>query len=184
MNKDDIMAKTKEQMKIIQEKTGIDPKIILGILGVAALFTLIGLFDKYITCLVAIVLPTYWSIKAIETKEGDDDKQWLTYWAVYAVFTFFDLFAGFIMRFLPFNFFIKLVFLVWCFMPNTQGAIYIYNYFIIKIFKKYESKLDKGVNKFLKKSNELKQKVEKKYEEHKDEIQEAAKKVTDTMKAE
>lgn len=54
MNKDDIMAKTKEQMKIIQEKTGIDPKIILGILGVAALFTLIGLFDKYITCLVAI----------------------------------------------------------------------------------------------------------------------------------
>ena len=53
-------------------------------------------------------------------------------------------------------------------MPNTQGAIYIYNYFIIKIFKKYESKLDKGVNKFLKKSNELKQKVEKKYEEHDD----------------
>ena len=183
MNKEDLMKKFDEQMKIIQDKTGINPKIVLGVLGAALLLTLIGWLDKYITCLVAIVLPTYWSIKAIETKEGDDDKQWLTYWAVYACFTFLDLFAGFIMKFLPFYFFMKLIFLIWCFMPNTQGAIYIYNYVILKIFKKYESRLDRGINKFMKKSNEMMKKAEKTIEENKGVLKEAAKAATDALKS-
>ena len=51
-------------------------------------------------------------------------------------------------------------------MPNTHGAVFIYNYFIIKIFKKYESKLDKGINKFMKKSNEMMDKAQKKIKEN------------------
>ena len=56
MNKEDLMKKFDEQMKIIQDKTGINPKIVLGVLGAALFLTLIGWLDKYITCLVAIVL--------------------------------------------------------------------------------------------------------------------------------
>ena len=178
MNKDELLKKVKVHLDVIKEKTGIDPKIVLGVLGVALLFTLIGFLDQYITCLVAIVFPTYWSIKAIESKEADDDKQWLTYWAVYACFTFFDLFSSFIMKFLPFYFFFKLIFLIWCFMPNTHGAVFIYNYFIIKIFKKYESRLDKGINKFMKKSNEMMDKAQKKIKENEEIFGDMAKTVS------
>lgn len=171
-----------KHLKIIKDKTGVDPKIILGILGVSLVFTLIGIFDKYITCLVGIALPAFWSMKAIESPESDDDKLWLTYWAVYAVFTFFDLFAGFILKILPFYFVIKLVFLVWCFMPNTKGALFIYNNIIKTFFKKYESKIDKGVNKFMKKAQKATEEGKKLVEENKDKIKEVAQQVGDTLK--
>ena len=141
------------QCKIIEQK-GFNAKLILTILLTGLCLLLVGLLDKYITCIIGITLPTYWSVKAIETPETEDDKQWLTYWAVYACFTFLDLFAGFIMKFIPFYFVVKYVFLIWCFMPNTQGALLIYKYIIAKVFKRYEKKIDEKVQKALKKGYE------------------------------
>jgi receptor expression-enhancing protein 5/6 len=164
------MNKVGLHLNLIKKKTGQDPKIILGIFAVALFFTFMGWFQTYITCIVGIVLPTYWSIKAIETKEPDDDKQWLTYWSVYAVFTFFDLFSYWILKIIPFYFIIKLIFLVWCFMPNTQGAIIIYDKIIKKYFIKYENKLDTLVDKVLKKGKEAQEKAKEELEKNKDKI--------------
>ena len=161
-----------EQCKIV-EKKGFNGKIIFGILAGAIVLTLIGLLDKYITCIIGIVLPTYWSMKAIESPEPDDDKQWLTYWTVYAVFSFFDLFAGFIMKYLPFYFVIKLVFLIWCFMPNTKGALVIYKHILVKFFKKYETKIDDKVKKVLKKGYEAAESTKEMLNENKSKIMEA-----------
>ncbi len=166
----ELMNKVGIHLNLIKKKTGQDPKIILGIFAVALFFTFMGWFQTYITCIVGIVLPTYWSIKAIETKEPDDDKQWLTYWSVYAVFTFFDLFSYWIIKIFPFYFIIKLIFLVWCFMPNTQGAIIIYDKIIKKYFIKYENKLDTLVDKVLKKGKEVEEKAKEELEKNKDKI--------------
>ena len=166
----ELMNKVGLHLNLIKKKTGQDPKIILGIFAVALFFTFMGWFQTYITCIVGIVLPTYWSIKAIETKEPDDDKQWLTYWSVYAVFTFFDLFSYWILKIIPFYFIIKLLFLVWCFMPNTQGAIIIYDKIIKKYFIKYENKLDSLVDKVLKKGKEAQEKAKEELEKNKDKI--------------
>jgi receptor expression-enhancing protein 5/6 len=166
----ELMNKVGLHLNLIKKKTGQDPKIILGIFAVALFFTFMGWFQTYITCIVGIVLPTYWSIKAIETKEPDDDKQWLTYWSVYAVFTFFDLFSYWILKIIPFYFIIKLIFLVWCFMPNTQGAIIIYDKIIKKYFIKYENKLDTLVDKVLKKGKEAQEKAKEELEKNKDKI--------------
>ncbi|MCQ2816159.1 MAG: HVA22/TB2/DP1 family protein [archaeon] len=173
MSSQDFMGKIKDQMQLIKDKTGIDPKIILGILGGAALLTLTGFLDSYITCIVGIVLPTYWSLKAIESAEGDDDRQWLTYWIVYGVFNFLDLFAHLILKFIPFYFFLKLIFLIWCFMPNTRGAAIIYDKIISKIFKKYETQIDKGVHKVMKKAQKAMGMAKEKIDENKGKILEA-----------
>ena len=159
-----------KQLDVIQKKTGQDPKIILGILGASLLLCLVGNFGSYVTCIVGIVLPTYWSIKAIETPEQEDDKQWLTYWAVFAIFTFLDLFAGFIMKFIPFYFFMKQIFLIWLFMPNTQGALILYDKVISKLFKKYEKKLDEQFRKLSQKSKEDFDKGKKIIDENKKDI--------------
>ena len=166
----ELMNKVGIHLNLIKKKTGQDPKIILGIFALALFFTFMGWFQTYITCIVGIILPTYWSIKAIETKEPDDDKQWLTYWSVYAVFTFFDLFSYWILKIIPFYFIIKLIFLVWCFMPNTQGAIIIYDKIIKKYFIKYENKLDTLVDKVLKKGKEAQEKAKEELEKNKDKI--------------
>lgn len=170
INNKELMNQLGVHLKLIEKKTGQNPKIILGILAASLIFVIIGYLEKYITCIVGIVLPTYWSIKAIESNEGDDDKQWLTYWAVYAVFDFLDLFAGFILKIIPFYYILKLIFLIWCFMPNTQGALMVYNHIIKKFFIKYENNLDQLVNKVMKRSQETTQKVREEIEKNKDKI--------------
>lgn len=131
-----------EHLAIIKEKTGLNPKLVIAVLGVCLSLVLIGHLEGYITSVLAIVYPAFWSMKAIESKDADDDKQWLTYWTMYSLFVLIELFFGWALHLIPFYFFIKLVFLVWLFMPNTQGAVFIYNKFLQKIFLKYEKDLD------------------------------------------
>ena len=139
----------KKEIDLISEKTGVDGKIISTVLLISSIFCFINLFSKYITCLVGVILPAYWSIKAIESPQYDDDKQWLTYWAIYGLFTLLDQFANIILRIFPFYFIFKIIFLIWCFMPNTMGALFIYNKFVAPYFKKYEDKIDKKIEKFM-----------------------------------
>jgi receptor expression-enhancing protein 5/6 len=141
-NQKTLLEKIEGHLKIIEDATGLNSKIIMIGLGVSLLFVFIGYFDFYITTIVGIFYPAIWSIRAIESKGSEDDKQWLTYWVVFALFTFIDLFSGFVLKFIPFYFFFKLIFLVWCFMPNTRGAAFIYDKIIIKLFQKYEHQID------------------------------------------
>ena len=138
-----------KEINLISQKTGVNGKIISSILIVCSIFCFINIFSKYITCIVGVVLPAYWSIKAIESPQYDDDKQWLTYWAIYGLFTLLDQFANIILRIFPFYFIFKIIFLIWCFMPNTMGALFIYNKFVGPYFKKYEEQIDKKIEKFI-----------------------------------
>ena len=146
---DKIKARFNKEIELVSQKTGFDGKLITGILAVCAVLTFINLFGKYITCIVGVTLPAYWSIKAIESPEFDDDKQWITYWAIYGIFTLIDQFANIVLRIIPFYFVIKILFLIWCFMPNTMGALFIYNRIVGPYFRKYENKIDQKIEKFI-----------------------------------
>lgn len=179
--KNPIIKKIDEHLKIIVDKTGIQGKYIMIALGVSLLFTIIGFLDKYITCLVGILLPTFFSIKAIESKEEDDDKLWLTYWTIYAIFSFLDLFTGWILKIIPFYFIIKLVFLVWCFMPNTKGAVIIYDKIIKPFFLKNEGKFDRIVNKLMEKTKKAEELAKNEINKNKDKISEAGTSATEKI---
>jgi len=181
--KNPIIKKIDEHLKIIVDKTGIQGKYIMIALGVALLFTIIGFLDKYITCLVGILLPTFFSIKAIESKEEDDDKLWLTYWTIYALFSFLDLFVGWILKIIPFYFIIKLVFLVWCFMPNTKGAVIIYDKIIKPFFLKNEGIIDKYFNKLAEKTKKAGELAKNELNKNKDKINEAGEKISKALKS-
>jgi receptor expression-enhancing protein 5/6 len=181
--KNPIIKKIDEHLKIIVDKTGIQGKYIMIALGVALLFTIIGFLDKYITCLVGILLPTFFSIKAIESKEEDDDKLWLTYWTIYALFSFLDLFVGWILKIIPFYFIIKLVFLVWCFMPNTKGAIIVYDKIIKPFFLKNEGIIDKYFNKLVEKTKKAGELAKNEINKNKDKINEAGEKISKALKS-
>ena len=55
-------------------------------------------------------------------------------------------------------------------MPNFKGAVIIYNVFIGPLFRKYETKFDKGVNKIIRKGEQVAEKAKETFEENKTKI--------------
>lgn len=94
--------------------------------------------------LIGFVYPLYASIKAVETKEKDDDTQWLTYWIIFSLFKISEGIADFLISFIPFYFLLKAFFLVWCYHPSTKGAQQVYNVvvkpYIVPALNDFESK--------------------------------------------
>jgi len=141
-----LIGKWYEQMEIIHKKTGIEGKyVVLGLI-VCLLIVSVGYFERIITNLIGTIYPAYWTMKSIQS-QNDDDKYWLTYWVVFAFFSLIDVFSGFLMKLIPFYFIFKIIFLVWLFMPNTQGCYYIYYFVIVKLFKHVEKDIDEATEK-------------------------------------
>ena len=157
-------------INIIEKRSQINPKVLIGGLGVSLILTTTKWFSSYVTCLVGVLCPTYLSLKALESPEEDDDKLFLTYWVVYGLFTVFDTFTSFLINRIPFYYTFKLAFLIWMFMPNFKGAIYVYNICIGPLFRKYEGKFDKGFQKILNKGEKITDKAINAFEENKDKI--------------
>jgi len=107
--------------------------LVLGVMMV-----MFGVGSSYITNLLGVAYPAFMSFLALETEGMDDDKQWLTYWVCFGAFNIVDQFAGVILRFIPFYYFLKLGFLVYLFHPSTLGATTVYNKLILPRVEYYE----------------------------------------------
>ena len=109
---------------MLADKTKQEPGLILGAgIILASLIILFTLGGTILTTIITVVYPAIQSIKALETKESDDDdKTWLTYWVVFGIFTLLDEFGGIVLHLIPFYFYVKLAFFVWLMAPQTRGA--------------------------------------------------------------
>ncbi len=130
-----------EQLDVLQEYTGIRGIYVVILILLSIIFVFFGYFNTIITMTIGTVYPVFCTIKSIENKTNDD-KQWLSYWIVYGIFIVIDMFNAIIVKIIPFYFFFKIVFLLWCVMPNTGGAIVIYNLVIVRFFKKIEKNVE------------------------------------------
>lgn len=115
----------------ISAATGIPkPKVLRYTLVFLILFVVFGIGQQIITNIIGVAYPIFMSFHALESDGKDDDKQWLTYWVVFGLFSVTDQFAGFILRFIPFYYVLKVATLIWLFHPAFQGATYIYKEYI------------------------------------------------------
>lgn len=108
---------------------------------------------ELVVSLVGFIYPAYQSFKAISTPNTDDDTQWLTYWVVYSFFNMTESITDLLLSWcvssaialrgrswreraacadvcvcvcddrIPFYFFIKVAFLVWCYHPSTSVGV-------------------------------------------------------------
>lgn len=129
-----------------QEATGVE-KLYLVAAGSAVLLLLllVGFGAGLICNLVGFAYPAYASFKAVESDNKKDDVQWLTYWVVYACFNIVEVFSDFLLYWIPFYYAFKLGFLLWLFMPSTQGASFLYNHFLAPFLKSQESRIDRAM---------------------------------------
>ena len=136
-----LFEKWQEEMNLIQEKTGIKGIYVVLALILSVIFVYLNIFDSIITNLVGTLYPAFWTIKSIEKNDQSEQKNWLTYWAVFGFFILIDMFSPIIVKFIPFYLVLKILFLIWMFMPGTNGSKFIYEVFVKRILKKYAHKI-------------------------------------------
>ncbi|CCI43929.1 hypothetical protein ABG067_004408 [Albugo candida] len=133
-------------LQAAQHATGVDKMYLVGgSSAIAALFLLIGFGAGFICNLIGFVYPTYCSFRAVESPSKGDDVQWLTYWVIYACFAVLEVFGEFLLIWIPFYYAFKLGFLLWLFMPSTQGASFLYNHFLSPLLACKDSKIERTV---------------------------------------
>ena len=128
-------------LKTIEEKTGIKGYIFVAFLVVSIILIYFNIYDAIITNLVGTVYPCFCTIRCIQIR-GDEKIKWLTYWVVFATFSLVDLFSPLIMKFVPFYFLFKVIFLIWLFLPNSNGAHLVYHILVKRVFSTFESDID------------------------------------------
>jgi len=138
-----------DQVPILQqaEETTKVPKEHLAC-GVGALLLVIvffGIGAGSVCSLVGFCYPAFKSFEALETKIKGDDTQWLVYWVIYAFFSIIEVFADFLLYWIPFYYAFKMAFLLWAFLPQTRGAKYLYDCFLKDLLKKNESRIDQAM---------------------------------------
>ena len=144
-NQISLLEKWDNQMNLIQEKTGIKGIFVIWGLLLSVIFVYFNIFDSIITNLVGTVYPAFWTIKSLEQNIIEEQKKWLTYWVVFGSFIIVDMGSPVIVKFIPFYFVLKILFLIWLFMPGSNGCTIIYHLFVKKIFGYYEDKIDSYV---------------------------------------
>jgi len=131
----------------LEAKTGVRRAyLVLGVGVFIVMFILFGFGSSPLCNLVGFVYPIYASFKAIKTTTQDDDSQWLTYWIVYGFLTLVESFTDFFLFWIPFYYFVKIAFLVWCFLPQFKGATWLYSNVIGPLLSRYEKAIDKEIN--------------------------------------
>uniref|UniRef100_A0A914C1H9 Receptor expression-enhancing protein n=1 Tax=Acrobeloides nanus TaxID=290746 RepID=A0A914C1H9_9BILA len=92
---------------------------------------------------VGFAYPAYASVKAIRSTNKDDDTKWLVYWTVFAAFSLVDFFAVTIMQVFPFYWLAKIIFLLYLYLPQTNGAPYLYTSYIDPLINLIDDNLEK-----------------------------------------
>mmetsp|Transcript_12562 Transcript_12562/g.18976 ORF Transcript_12562/g.18976 Transcript_12562/m.18976 type:complete len:152 (+) Transcript_12562:50-505(+) len=123
---------------ILHDKTHISPEVyVLAIGGLLSLMIFFNIYAGLICNIVGVVYPLYQSIKVIEMKRKDEDKQWLMYWVVYSLICCFEAFIDVITYWVPFYYPLKVTFLVWCMHPTYKGATVVHSYFLQDFVSKF-----------------------------------------------
>jgi len=155
----DIRLVKYDTVESLHKKTGVRRAyLVLGVALLVVSFILFGFGSGPLCNLVGFAYPLYASFKAINSDRKDDDSQWLTYWVVYAFFTVVESFTDILLAWIPFYHFFKMAFLLWCYLPQFEGALWIYKRFLDPYIEKEVEAIELQA-KSLKKSLGLKDKA-------------------------
>ncbi|XP_048415773.1 receptor expression-enhancing protein 6 isoform X1 [Stegostoma tigrinum] len=132
----------------IEEKTGVRKyNLATGSITILGLYLMFGYGASLLCNLIGFVYPAYFSIKAIESSDKEDDTKWLTYWVVYGLFSLAEFFSDIFLYWFPFYYAGKCIFLLWCMAPVAwNGSQMIYNRIVRPLFLKHHAVVDSVVN--------------------------------------
>ena len=127
----------------IEAKTGIQRKYLAGaVILITVLALVLKVAESAVVNIFGFLYPAYRSIKAIESKDTEDDTRFLMYWVVYSTFSILEMFADILLFWVPFYYFLKMGFLLWCMHPDYKGTDFVYYRIIRPIFLKNTDRIE------------------------------------------
>jgi receptor expression-enhancing protein 5/6 len=92
---------------------------------------------RLLSTVVGIVIPAYRSYKALEYHDGQVH-HYLKYWIVFGVFSLIEFWVDIVLFWIPFYNELKLGMLVWLQLPQTSGAVAVYDRVIKPLVNQHE----------------------------------------------
>jgi len=127
-----------------------------GIASFITLWLIFGYGGGLLCFLIGFTYPAYQSIKAIESGNKEDDTQWLTYWVVFTAFSAVEFVSDTLVYWFPLYWFVKCLFLVWCFAPVPwNGSKLMYHRVIRPQFLAHHGNVDAMIAKASANAKEL-----------------------------
>ncbi|KAI6188692.1 Receptor expression-enhancing protein [Aphelenchoides besseyi] len=136
--------KVKDVLELFEKRTNLKREhLAYTLFALTALYFVIGSFAQIICNFVGFAYPAYESVKAIRSPTKEDDTKWLIYWTVFAFFSLVDFFANVIFCYFPFYYLFKILFLLYLYLPQTNGALFMYENYVDDFVRGLESNFAK-----------------------------------------
>ncbi|TPX15428.1 uncharacterized protein E0L32_004408 [Thyridium curvatum] len=100
------------------------------------------IFAKALSSVASFLFPLFASYKALKTSDPAELTPWLMYWVVLACALLVESWFEWILMWIPFYAYLRLLFLLYLVLPQTQGARIIYQTYIHPWLQDNESQIE------------------------------------------
>jgi len=102
------------------------------------------LTSRVVSSLVAFLYPGYASYKTLSQRPASEEdlERWLMYWCVLGFVVGVEYVAEWVISWIPFYHTLKMLFLLYIALPQTQGSSYLYKTHLQPFFRTHETQID------------------------------------------
>ncbi|KAK3994531.1 TB2/DP1, HVA22 family-domain-containing protein [Cladorrhinum sp. PSN332] len=103
------------------------------------------IFAHLLSSITSFLFPLFASYKALKTSDPAQLTPWLMYWVVLACALLVESWTIFILQWIPFYAYLRLFFLLYLILPQTQGARQIYEDYVHPYLQQNESAIEEFI---------------------------------------
>ncbi|KAK8115984.1 hypothetical protein PG984_012486 [Apiospora sp. TS-2023a] len=100
------------------------------------------LIPKLLSSIASFLFPLFASYKALKTSDPTQLTPWLMYWSVLSCALLAESWLEFILWWIPFYSYLRLFFLLYLVLPQTQGARYLYETYLHPYLEENETQIE------------------------------------------
>ena len=136
----------------VERATGI-PRLycVIALLLLATGIVFQGWGWRLLTTVLAFCYPLYCSLRCLcaphsySADPSRGPRLWLVYWLVFGLLSFSERLSDSLLSFLPLYRPLKLAFLLWCFLPHTQGCAVLYDCVLHPLLARHSPIIERSV---------------------------------------
>ncbi|KAJ5281626.1 hypothetical protein N7478_006998 [Penicillium angulare] len=104
-----------------------------------------GIFADFLSSVITILFPVFASYKALRSSDPSQLAPWLMYWVILSVILLAESWTVFIIGWFPFYSWIRLFFMCYLVLPQTQGARLLYQDYVDPFLAHHEHEIEEMI---------------------------------------